>query len=59
MEHFVIWGDAARWRSKLGSLRGYGCDGIMFILGQGDAEQTTEAIASRLSELGEISRPPQ
>jgi hypothetical protein len=31
----------------------------MFILGQGDAEQTTEAIASRLSELGEISRPPQ
>jgi 5,10-methylenetetrahydromethanopterin reductase len=59
VEHFVIWGDAARWRSKLGSLHGYGCDGIMFILGQGDAEQTTEAIASRLAELGEISRPPQ
>ena len=28
-------------------------------LGQGDAEQTTEAIASRLSDLGELSRPPQ
>jgi hypothetical protein len=26
----------------------------MFILGQGDAEQACEAIASRLRELGEI-----
>jgi 5,10-methylenetetrahydromethanopterin reductase len=54
VEHFVIWGDAPRWRSKLGLLRTYGCDGIMFILGQGDAEQACEAIASRLRELGEI-----
>jgi alkanesulfonate monooxygenase SsuD/methylene tetrahydromethanopterin reductase-like flavin-dependent oxidoreductase (luciferase family) len=58
VEHFVIWGDAARWRSKLDLLRGYGCDGIMFILGQGDAEQTTEAIASRLQELDELSPVP-
>jgi hypothetical protein len=58
VEHFVIWGDAPRWRSKLGLLRGYGCDGIMFILGQGDAEQTTEAVASRLRELDEISGTP-
>jgi 5,10-methylenetetrahydromethanopterin reductase len=58
VEHFVIWGDAPRWRSKLDLLRSHGCDGIMFILGQGDAEQTTEAIASRLEELGEISRTP-
>jgi len=54
IEHFVIWGDASRWRSKLDLLRGHGCDGIMFILGQGDAEQACEAIASRLRELGEI-----
>ena len=54
VEHFVIWGDAPRWRSKLDLLRSYGCDGIMFILGQGDAEQSTEAIALRLRELGEI-----
>jgi alkanesulfonate monooxygenase SsuD/methylene tetrahydromethanopterin reductase-like flavin-dependent oxidoreductase (luciferase family) len=54
VEHFVIWGDASRWRSKLDLLRGHGCDGIMFILGQGDAEQACEAIASRLRELGEI-----
>jgi 5,10-methylenetetrahydromethanopterin reductase len=58
VEHFVIWGDAPRWRSKLGLLRGCGCDGIMFILGQGDAEQTTGAIALRLQELGEISKSP-
>jgi len=54
VEHFVIWGDASRWRSKLDLLRGHGCDGIMFILGQGDAEQACEAIASRLRELGGI-----
>jgi 5,10-methylenetetrahydromethanopterin reductase len=54
VEHFVIWGDASRWRSKLSQLRGHGCDGIMFILGQGDAEQSSDAIASRLRELGEI-----
>ena len=54
VEHFVIWGDASRWRSKLDLLRGHGCDGIMFILGQRDAEQACEAIASRLRELGEI-----
>jgi alkanesulfonate monooxygenase SsuD/methylene tetrahydromethanopterin reductase-like flavin-dependent oxidoreductase (luciferase family) len=54
VEHFVIWGDASRWRSKLDLLRGHGCDGIMFILGQGDAEQACEAIASRLRELGEL-----
>jgi 5,10-methylenetetrahydromethanopterin reductase len=54
VEHFVIWGDASRWRSKLDMLRGHGCDGIMFILGQGDAEQACEAIASRLRELGEL-----
>ena len=54
VEHFVIWGDASRWRSKLDLVRGHGCDGIMFILGQGDAEQACEAIASRLRELGEI-----
>jgi alkanesulfonate monooxygenase SsuD/methylene tetrahydromethanopterin reductase-like flavin-dependent oxidoreductase (luciferase family) len=54
VEHFVIWGDASRWRSKLDLLWGHGCDGIMFILGQGDAEQACEAIASRLRELGEL-----
>jgi 5,10-methylenetetrahydromethanopterin reductase len=54
VEHFVIWGDASRWRSKLDMLRGHGCDGIMFILGQGDAEQACEAIASRLRKLGEV-----
>jgi 5,10-methylenetetrahydromethanopterin reductase len=54
VENFVIWGDASRWRSKLDLLRSHGCDGVMFILGQGDAEQTTEAIASRLRELGEL-----
>jgi 5,10-methylenetetrahydromethanopterin reductase len=54
VEHFVIWGDASRWRSKLDLLRKHGCDGVMFILGQGDAEQSTEAIASRLRELAEI-----
>jgi 5,10-methylenetetrahydromethanopterin reductase len=54
VEHFVIWGDAARWCSKLDLLRSYGCDGIMFILGQGDPEQACEAIAARLRELGEI-----
>jgi 5,10-methylenetetrahydromethanopterin reductase len=56
VEHFVIWGDAPRWRSKFDLLRSHGCNGVMFILGQGDADQTTEAIASRLRELGEISR---
>jgi 5,10-methylenetetrahydromethanopterin reductase len=59
VEHFVIWGDASRWRSKLNLLRSHGCDGVMLILGQGDAEQTTEAIASRLQELGEISGTPE
>jgi len=54
VEHFVIWGDAPRWRTKLDQLRDQGCDGIMFILGQGDAEQATEALASRLRALGEI-----
>jgi hypothetical protein len=54
----VIWGDASRWQSKLDFLRGYGCDGIMFILGQGDAVQTTAAIAARLVELGELSPAP-
>ena len=58
VEHFVIWGDASRWRSKIRFLRSYDCDGIMLILGQGDAEQTTGAIASRLQELGELSRSP-
>ena len=56
VEHFVIWGDAPRWRAKLDLLRSHGCDGIMFILGQGDAEQASEAIASRLQELGELPR---
>jgi 5,10-methylenetetrahydromethanopterin reductase len=56
VEHFVIWGDAPRWRAKLDLLRSHGCDGIMFILGQGDAEQASEAIASRLRELGELPR---
>jgi len=55
VEHFVIWGDAPRWCSKLDLLRSYGFDGVMFILGQGDAVQATEAIAARLRELGEIS----
>ena len=54
VEHFVIWGDAARWRAKLDLLRSYGFDGIMFIIGQGDAEKMTEAIALRLRELGEL-----
>jgi 5,10-methylenetetrahydromethanopterin reductase len=54
VEHFVIWGDAPRWRSKLDMLRGHGFDGIMFIIGQGDGERATEAIALRLRELGEI-----
>jgi hypothetical protein len=58
VEHFVIWGDASRWRSKLDTLRGYGCDGVMFILGQGDAEPTIAAIAARLLELGEFSAMP-
>ena len=54
VEHFVIWGDAPRWRTKLDLLRGHGCNGIMFILGQGAAEPATEALAARLWELGEI-----
>jgi 5,10-methylenetetrahydromethanopterin reductase len=58
VEHFVVWGDASRWRSKLDALRGYGCDGIMFILGQGDAAENTGAIAARLAELGELSPTP-
>ena len=55
VEHFVIWGDVSRWRTKLDLLRNQGCDGVMFILGQGDAEQATVAIALRLRELGEIA----
>ena len=58
VEHFVVWGDAPRWRSKLGMLRSHGCDGVMFILGQGDVEQTVELIAARLQELGELVRTP-
>jgi alkanesulfonate monooxygenase SsuD/methylene tetrahydromethanopterin reductase-like flavin-dependent oxidoreductase (luciferase family) len=58
VEHFVVWGDAPRWRAKLGLLRSHGCDGVMFILGQGDVEQTVDLIAARLQELGELARTP-
>jgi 5,10-methylenetetrahydromethanopterin reductase len=56
VEHFVIWGDTSRWRAKLDLLRSHTCDGIMFILGQGDASKITESLAERLRELGEL--PP-
>jgi 5,10-methylenetetrahydromethanopterin reductase len=56
VEHFVIWGDAPRWRAKLNLLRNHACNGIMFILGQGDASKMTESIAARLRDLGEL--PP-
>jgi 5,10-methylenetetrahydromethanopterin reductase len=56
VEHFVIWGDAPRWRAKLDLLRSHTCDGIMFILGQGDAGEVSERTAARLRELGEL--PP-
>lgn len=52
VEHFVIWGDAARWHERLAMLHALGCDGIMFILGQGNEDALLERIAGRLSELG-------
>jgi 5,10-methylenetetrahydromethanopterin reductase len=57
VEHFVIWGDADRWRDKLGSLRTQGSDGVMFILGPGKEGEVVEAIAARLVELGLLPNP--
>jgi 5,10-methylenetetrahydromethanopterin reductase len=57
VEHFVIWGDTPRWQDRLAFLRARGCDGVMFILGHGNADEVVEQIAARLTELGYLPEP--
>jgi len=54
VERFVVWGDAARWRSQLRLIRAHGFDGVMFILGQGEQLAVVDRLAGRLAELGEL-----
>lgn len=57
VEHFVIWGDTSRWHDRLAFLRAHGCDGVMFILGQDNADDVLEQIAARLTEIGYLPEP--
>ena len=55
VEHFVIWGDAVRWRSRLALLQAHGCTGVMFILGQGEQLDVVSRLADRLTDLGHLA----
>ncbi len=52
VEHFVVWGDADRWKEKMAFLTSQGCDGVHFILGQGDQRDLVAKIGDRLAEIG-------
>ncbi len=54
VDHFVIWGDDAVWRARLSDLAQRGCDGVMFILGQGRQAEIVRQLADRLERLGEM-----
>jgi 5,10-methylenetetrahydromethanopterin reductase len=55
VDHFVIWGDAAAWRRRLADLRRRGCDGVVFILGQGSQVEVLRGLTKKLQEIGELS----
>jgi 5,10-methylenetetrahydromethanopterin reductase len=54
VDHFVIWGDDAAWRRRLLDLRRRGCDGVVFILGQGSQVEVLRGLTSRLQDIGEL-----
>lgn len=54
VRNFVVWGDAERWAQRLTELEQAGCDGVMFILGQGDQLAALQGITDRLRELGHL-----
>jgi 5,10-methylenetetrahydromethanopterin reductase len=57
VERFVFWGGEHAWRRRLGELRRAGCDGVMFILGQGSQLDTLRAVTARLRAIGELPAP--
>jgi 5,10-methylenetetrahydromethanopterin reductase len=54
VDHFVIWGDDAAWRRRLLELRRRGCDGVVFILGQGSQVEVLRGLTRRLRDIGEL-----
>lgn len=55
VDRFVLWGDGDEWRAAFSKMRDHGCDGVMFILGQGDQGETVRDLTGWLSELGELN----
>jgi alkanesulfonate monooxygenase SsuD/methylene tetrahydromethanopterin reductase-like flavin-dependent oxidoreductase (luciferase family) len=53
-DNFVMWGDDSVWRSRLDDLRRSGCDGVMFILGQGRQDDVARRLSERLAGIGEL-----
>lgn len=54
-DHFVMWGDDDAWRARLQDLRARGCDGVLFILGQGTQLAIVNDLGRRLAGLGELA----
>lgn len=57
VDHFVLWGGDETWRTRLADLRDRGCDGVMFILGQGRQDEVVGEISRRLARIGELPAP--
>jgi 5,10-methylenetetrahydromethanopterin reductase len=58
VERFVFWGGQDAWRRRLDELRRAGCDGVMFILGQGSQLDAVRGVTARLQAVGELPVPP-
>lgn len=56
VRNFVVWGGTEEWARRIDELERQGCDGVMFILGQGDQVASLRAITERLRELGRLER---
>jgi len=56
VERFVFWGGQDAWRRRLDELRRAGCDGVMFILGQGSQLEALRGVTARLQALGELGK---
>ncbi|WP_157183155.1 LLM class flavin-dependent oxidoreductase [Sciscionella marina] len=54
VRNFVVWGQVQEWAQRLDELERHGCDGVMFILGQGDQLRALRGITDRLRELGRL-----
>lgn len=54
VDHFVLWGDDEAWSARLDELRRQGCDGVLFILGQGHQVEVVRQLTARLERLGQL-----